>query len=72
MSRESRGGEKIKLFFFHLPSSRASRKMPRSPRLAHKAPVMSINAGYYNTDLKDQHRGAYQILGCFLVMQKPL
>ena len=38
--------------------------MPRSPRLAYKAPVM--HAGYYNTDLKDQHRGAYQILGCFL------
>ena len=28
------------LFFFLLPSSRASRKMPRSPRLAHEAPVM--------------------------------
>ena len=27
-------------FIFLLPSSRASRKMPRSPRLAHKAPVM--------------------------------
>ena len=40
--RESRGGEKIKLYFFLLPSSRASRKMPRSPRLAHKAPVMRI------------------------------
>ena len=26
----------------------------------------------YNTDLKDQHHGAYQILVCFLVMQKPL
>ena len=29
--------------FFLLPSLRASRKMPRSPRLAHKAPV---HAGY--------------------------
>ena len=33
-NREIRGGEK------NSPSSRASGKMPRSPRLAHKAPVM--------------------------------
>ena len=42
MSWESRGGEKIKLYFFLLLSSRASRKMLRSPRLAHKAPVMRM------------------------------
>ena len=39
----------VKSFIFLLPSSRdsrsshASRKMPRSPRLAHKAPVMQAN-----------------------------
>ena len=30
-------------FLFLLPSSRPSRKMPRLPRLAHKAPVMQAN-----------------------------
>ena len=29
-----------KNIFFHLPSSRASRKMPRLPRLANKSPVV--------------------------------
>ena len=36
-NREMRGGEKK---CFSSPSSRASGKMPRSPRLAHKAHVM--------------------------------
>ena len=36
-ARSARLGEKN---FFLLPSSRASRKMPRSRRLVHKAPVM--------------------------------
>ena len=35
-NREMREGEKM----FSSPSSRASGKMPRSPRLVHKAPVM--------------------------------
>ena len=35
-------------FIFLLPSSRASRKMPRLPRLAHKAPVMQ--ASHSNND----------------------
>ena len=38
--RETRRGEKNKAFFFLLSSFRAARKMPRSPRLAHKEPVM--------------------------------
>ena len=37
-----RGGEKK--LIFSSPSSPASGKMPRSPRLAHKAPVMFYNA----------------------------
>ena len=37
-----RGGEKK--LIFSSPSSPASGKMPRSPHLAHKAPVMFYNA----------------------------
>ena len=33
-------------FIFLLPSSRASRTMPRSPRLAHKALVMQGNKNW--------------------------
>ena len=33
------GGRNTKLYFFFSPLSRASRKILRSPRLAHKAPV---------------------------------
>ena len=42
--RKTRGGEKIKVYFFSslCISLRASLKMPRSPRLAHKAPVMQV------------------------------
>ena len=45
LARSARGGEKkkIKLYFFPPPSSRDSRKMPRSIRLGHKAPVMQAN-----------------------------
>ena len=48
--RETRGGKFFFVFlFFLLPSTRSlhsfctSRKMPRSPPLAHKAPVMQAN-----------------------------
>ena len=42
-SRIAKRGKKKKIsqkYFLLLPSSRASRKMPRLPRLANKAPVM--------------------------------
>ena len=42
-ARIAKRGKKKKIsqkYFFLLPSSRASRKMPRLPRLANKAPVM--------------------------------
>ena len=43
-NHEMRGGEKK---FFSFPSSRASGKMPRSPRLAHKAPVMQAKSSVH-------------------------
>ena len=46
--RETRlGEEKNKAFL--LPLSSASRKMPRSPRLAHKTPVMQARDGRWSS-----------------------
>ena len=39
-AEESEQWTGYKLFIFLLPSSRASRKTPRLPRLAHKVPVL--------------------------------